>query len=119
MRRRLFESMVNPTQFKDRDVVARAFADLYRSQHQEFPPECRDAEVKYRAHRPLKHMLADQFAHVERDGTVVFDGALALRSSVACRDGAPRYSLASDQPLPGRLRHVLIPSSKCLDIFPH
>jgi predicted AAA+ superfamily ATPase len=48
VRRRLFESMVNPEQFKDRDVVARAFADLYRSQHQEFPPECRDSDYEKR-----------------------------------------------------------------------
>src|SRR5437763_3320828 len=48
VRRRLFESMVNPAQFKDRDVVARAFADLYRSQHQEFPPECRDSDYERR-----------------------------------------------------------------------
>jgi hypothetical protein len=48
VRRRLFESMVNPAQFKERDVVARAFADLYRSQHQEFPPECRDADYERR-----------------------------------------------------------------------
>jgi predicted AAA+ superfamily ATPase len=48
VRRRLFESMVNPAQFKDRDVVARAFADLYRSQHQEFPPECRDGDYEKR-----------------------------------------------------------------------
>src|SRR6266536_1932664 len=44
VRRRLFEPLADPTQFKDRDVVARAFADLYRTQHQEFPPECRDAD---------------------------------------------------------------------------
>ena len=48
VRRRLFETMVNPAQFKDRDVVARAFADLYRSQHQEFPPECRDSDYEKR-----------------------------------------------------------------------
>jgi hypothetical protein len=48
VRRRLFEPMVNPAQFKDRDVVARAFADLYRSQHQEFPPECRDSDYEKR-----------------------------------------------------------------------
>jgi predicted AAA+ superfamily ATPase len=48
VRRRLFESMVNPAQFKDRDVVARAFADLYRSQHQEFPAECRDSDYEKR-----------------------------------------------------------------------
>ncbi len=48
MRRRLFEPMTDPAQFKDRDVVARSFADLYRTQHQEFPPECRDADYEKR-----------------------------------------------------------------------
>ena len=48
VRRRLFEPMVDPAQFEDRDVVARAFADLYRSQHQEFPPECRDSDYEKR-----------------------------------------------------------------------
>jgi len=48
VRRRLFEPMSDPTQFKDRDVVARAFVDLYRAQQQEFPPECRDAEYEKR-----------------------------------------------------------------------
>jgi predicted AAA+ superfamily ATPase len=48
VRRRLFEPLADPAKFKDRDVVARAFADLYRSQHQEFPLECRDAEYEKR-----------------------------------------------------------------------
>ena len=48
VRRRLFEPFSEPAQFKDRDVVARAFADLYRRQHQEFPPECRDADYEKR-----------------------------------------------------------------------
>jgi len=48
VRRRLFEPMVDPAQFKDRDVVARAFADFYRTQQQEFPPECRDADYEKR-----------------------------------------------------------------------
>jgi predicted AAA+ superfamily ATPase len=48
VRRRLFEPLGDPAQFKDRDVVARAFADLYRMQHQEFPPECRDADYEKR-----------------------------------------------------------------------
>jgi len=48
VRRRLFEPLADPTQFRDRDVVARAFADLYRSQHQEFPPECHDADYEKR-----------------------------------------------------------------------
>src|SRR5690606_39574014 len=38
----------DPAQFKDRDVVARAFAELYRTQHQEFPPECRDSDYEKR-----------------------------------------------------------------------
>lgn len=48
VRRRLFEPFADPDQFKDRDVVARAFAELYRTQHQEFPPECRDADYEKR-----------------------------------------------------------------------
>ncbi|MEK7757861.1 MAG: DUF499 domain-containing protein, partial [Planctomycetota bacterium] len=48
VRRRLFEPLADPAQFKDRDVVARAFADFYRAQHQEFPPECRDADYEKR-----------------------------------------------------------------------
>ena len=48
VRRRLFEPSTDPAQFRDRDVVARAFADLYRHQHHEFPPECRDADYEQR-----------------------------------------------------------------------
>src|SRR6202795_2667735 len=48
VRRRLFEPLASPGQFTDRDVVARAFADFYRTQHQEFPPECRDADYEKR-----------------------------------------------------------------------
>src|SRR6202035_5789416 len=48
VRRRLFEPLADQAQFKDRDVVARAFAELYRTQHQEFPPECHDAEYEKR-----------------------------------------------------------------------
>jgi len=48
VRRRLFEPLSDPAQFKDRDVVARAFADFYRAQQAEFPPECRDADYEKR-----------------------------------------------------------------------
>jgi predicted AAA+ superfamily ATPase len=48
VRRRLFEPLVGPDAFKQRDVTARAFADLYRSQPAEFPPECRDADYEKR-----------------------------------------------------------------------
>src|SRR3989441_97085 len=48
VRRRLFEPPAGPEAFKQRDVTARAFADLYRAQQQEFPPECRDADYEKR-----------------------------------------------------------------------
>ena len=48
VRRRLFEPLTDPARFKDRDVVARAFSDLYRAQQAEFPPECRDADYEKR-----------------------------------------------------------------------
>ncbi|BBZ96179.1 Swt1 family HEPN domain-containing protein [Bradyrhizobium diazoefficiens] len=48
VRRRLFESLTEREQFTGRDNVARAFADVYRAQHQEFPPECRDSDYEQR-----------------------------------------------------------------------
>jgi predicted AAA+ superfamily ATPase len=48
VRRRLFEPITDPAQFKDRDIVARAFADFYRKERQEFPPECADADYEKR-----------------------------------------------------------------------
>jgi predicted AAA+ superfamily ATPase len=48
VRRRLFEPLVEQSQFVARDTVARAFYDMYRGQHQEFPPECRDADYEKR-----------------------------------------------------------------------
>lgn len=48
VRRRLFEPLADQAHFKDRDVVARAFAELYRGQHQEFPPECHDGDYEKR-----------------------------------------------------------------------
>ena len=48
VRRRLFEPLNGPDAFKQRDVTARAFADLYRSQQAEFPSECRSADYERR-----------------------------------------------------------------------
>ncbi|MDG4594393.1 MAG: Swt1 family HEPN domain-containing protein [Candidatus Contendobacter sp.] len=48
VRRRLFHPLEDPEQFKQRDVVARAFADFYRTNQAEFPPETRDAEYEQR-----------------------------------------------------------------------
>lgn len=48
VRRRLFEPLVSQDQFKQRDVIAREFFDFYRTQQQEFPPECREADYERR-----------------------------------------------------------------------
>ena len=48
VRRRLFQPLSDPAQFKDRDVVARAFAEFYRTQQAEFPPECRESDFEQR-----------------------------------------------------------------------
>jgi predicted AAA+ superfamily ATPase len=62
VRRRLFEPLGDAGQFKDRDVVARAFADLYRTQQQEFPPECRDSgyEQRLKAAYPIHPEIFDR-----------------------------------------------------------
>src|SRR5690606_20506184 len=48
VRRRLFEPLLQQSQFIARDAVARAFHDLYRTQAQEFPQECGNAEYENR-----------------------------------------------------------------------
>jgi len=62
VRRRLFEPMIDPGHFKDRDVVARAFADMYRTQHEEFPSECHgaDYEKRIRAAYPIHPEVFDR-----------------------------------------------------------
>ena len=62
VRRRLFEPLTDPAQFKARDVVARAFAELYRTQHQEFPSECHEAdyEKRIRAAYPIHPEIFDR-----------------------------------------------------------
>jgi len=48
VRRRLFEPLAGPEAFKARDVTARAFAELYRTQAAEFPPECKNPDYERR-----------------------------------------------------------------------
>lgn len=48
VRRRLFEPIVEQKHFVARDTVARTFYDLYRTQHQEFPPDSREADYEKR-----------------------------------------------------------------------
>ena len=86
VRRRLFEPFAEPAQFKDRDVVARAFADLYRGQRDEFPPECRDADYEKRiaAAYPIHPEIFDRL-YTDWSTLVTFQrtrGVLRLMASV-------------------------------------
>ncbi len=48
VRRRLFQPITQPSLFVARDAVAKAFVELYRTQPQEFPAECRDSDYERR-----------------------------------------------------------------------
>lgn len=48
VRRRLFEPITEKSKFVARDAVARAFVEMYGSQHNEFPNECREGEYERR-----------------------------------------------------------------------
>lgn len=62
VRRRLFEPLAGSDTFKQRDVTARAFADLYRAQSAEFPPECKsgDYEKRIQAAYPIHPEIFDR-----------------------------------------------------------
>jgi predicted AAA+ superfamily ATPase len=86
VRRRLFEPLDGPDAFKQRDVTARAFADLYHSQSAEFPPECRggDYERRIQAAYPIhpeifERLYADWSALVKFQRT---RGVLRLMAAV-------------------------------------
>lgn len=61
VRRRLFEPLPGD-QFKQRDLTARAFADLYRAQADQFPSECRspDYEKRLQAAYPIHPEIFDR-----------------------------------------------------------
>jgi len=48
VRRRLFQTTTDPSLFVQRDAVVRAFAEMYRTQSQEFPSECKEADYERR-----------------------------------------------------------------------
>ena len=62
VRRRLFEPLVEQAQFVARDTVAQAFYDSYRTQQQEFPPDCRESEYekRLRAAYPIHPEIFDR-----------------------------------------------------------
>ena len=48
VRRRLFQPITDPNLFVARDAVVRTFSEMYRSQAQEFPTECRETNYERR-----------------------------------------------------------------------
>ena len=85
VRRRLFEPLTGD-QFKNRDVTARAFADLYRAQGAEFPPECKgtDYEKRIQAAYPIHPEIFDRL-YTDWSTLVKFQrtrGVLRLMASV-------------------------------------
>jgi hypothetical protein len=86
VRRRLFEAIVDPKLFVARDGTAKAFMDLYRTQQQEFPPECREADYERRlkAAYPI-HPEVFQRLYDDWSGLVKFQrtrGVLRLMAAV-------------------------------------
>ena len=62
VRRRLFQPVTDPALFVARDQVARTFSEMYGTQHQEFPSECREAsyERRIKAAYPIHPELFDR-----------------------------------------------------------
>ena len=86
VRRRLFQPITDPAMFTARDNVAKAFCELYRTQHQEFPPECREAdyERKIKAAYPIHPEIFERL-YQDWSGLVKFQrtrGVLRLMASV-------------------------------------
>ncbi len=89
VRRRLFQPITDNALFTARDTTAKAFCDLYRQHHQEFPSECREAdfERKLKAAYPIH---PEVFARLYQDwsGLVKFQrtrGVLRLMAAVIHR----------------------------------
>ncbi|MBS0151038.1 MAG: DUF499 domain-containing protein [Nitrospira sp.] len=86
VRRRLFEPLVEKSQYVGRDTVAKAFFDLYSTQAAEFPPECResDYEKRLKAAYPIHPEIFDRL-YTDWSTLVKFQrtrGVLRLMASV-------------------------------------
>ncbi|ALG70975.1 ATPase (AAA+ superfamily) [Azospirillum thiophilum] len=86
VRRRLFEPLLDRSQFVARDAVAREFHELYNDQGQEFPPECRDIDYERRikAAYPIHPEIFDRL-YTEWSTLVKFQrtrGVLRLMAAV-------------------------------------
>jgi predicted AAA+ superfamily ATPase len=85
VRRRLFEPLA-ADQYKQRDLTARAFGDLYRAEAAEFPPECQggDYEKRIQAAYPIHPEIFDRL-YTDWSTLVKFQrtrGVLRLMASV-------------------------------------
>ena len=69
---------------RHRDVVARAFADLYRTQHQEFPPECQRRRLREAAQGGLPDPPGDLRPALHR---LVHAGEVPAHARRAAPDG--------------------------------
>ncbi len=86
VRRRLFEPLVGQDAYKQRDLTARAFFELYDGQRAEFPPECRtaDYEKRMQAAYPIHPEIFDRL-YTDWSTLVKFQrtrGVLRLMASV-------------------------------------
>lgn len=85
VRRRLFQEL--PTDcYKTRDLIAKTFCEFYRDNHQEFPPECQEAdyERKIKAAFPI-HPEVFERLYQDWSGLVKFQrtrGVLRLMAAV-------------------------------------
>ena len=72
VRRRLFEPITDSTLYTARDAVARAFSEFHRSQRQEFPDECSEADYErriklaYPIHPELFDHLFSDWSSIEK-----------------------------------------------------
>jgi predicted AAA+ superfamily ATPase len=72
VRRRIFQDITQPALFTARDAVAKNFVDWYRSQPQEFPPDCREADyerrikIAYPIHPELFDRLYSDWSSIEK-----------------------------------------------------
>ena len=86
VRRRLFEPITDSSLFAARDNVARAFLEMYGTQQQEFPTECREAnyerriKMAYPIHPELFDRLYDDWSTLDKFQRT--RGVLRLMASV-------------------------------------
>ena len=72
VRRRLFEPIADPSLYPARDAVVKRFGELYRSQSQEFPADCKEGAYErrlkqaYPVHPELFDRLYEDWSSLER-----------------------------------------------------